>query len=241
MRSPLHRFPRRSCRSIAAAVIDENDFVIDLSLDTVEDAADALQQRCDVFRFVVERNDDAEKRKRRVRHLRWEVFNLKREEPATLMAVIRASSSIAVALSLLVACTHGTASRRQPGATKAPSSLPSAARPPLTTPVRSAVPTFSPSPAPVVTPNRLGAPLPPPPKKVTRLAPQAQPQILGVAMSETTVQPGDRVFGRVVTSSNVASVEARIGGYAVSLVKTGVGRFELAYTVAALPDRKSVV
>lgn len=54
-------------------------------------------------------------------------------------------------------------------------------------------------------------------------------------MSETIVQPGDRVFGRVVTSSNVASVEARIGGYAVSLVKTGVGRFELAYTVAPLP------
>lgn len=81
----------------------------------------------------------------------------------------------------------------------------------------------------------VGAPLPPAPKKVTRLAPQAQPQILDVAMSETTVEPGDRVFGRVVTSSNVASVEARIGGYAVSLVKTGVGRFELTYTVASLP------
>ena len=54
-------------------------------------------------------------------------------------------------------------------------------------------------------------------------------------MSETQVQPGDRVFGRVVTSSNVASVEARIGGYAVNLVKTGVGRFELSYTVGPLP------
>ncbi len=54
-------------------------------------------------------------------------------------------------------------------------------------------------------------------------------------MSETTVHPGDRVFGRVVTTSNVASVEARIGGYAMTLVKTGVGRFELTYTVAPLP------
>ena len=54
-------------------------------------------------------------------------------------------------------------------------------------------------------------------------------------MSETTVHPGDHVFGRVVTTSNVASVEARIGGYAVSLVKVGVGRFELTYTVAPLP------
>lgn len=68
-----------------------------------------------------------------------------------------------------------------------------------------------------------------------RLAPDAAPQILDVAVSETSVHPGDRVFGRVVTSSNVASVEARIGGYAVSLVKVGVGRFELTYTVGPLP------
>jgi len=54
-------------------------------------------------------------------------------------------------------------------------------------------------------------------------------------VSETDVHPGDHVFGRVVTSSNVASVEARIGGYAVSLVKVGVGRFELRYTVGPLP------
>ena len=54
-------------------------------------------------------------------------------------------------------------------------------------------------------------------------------------MSETTVHSGDRVYGRVVTSSNVASVEARIGGYGMSLIKTGVGRFELTYTVASLP------
>jgi hypothetical protein len=67
------------------------------------------------------------------------------------------------------------------------------------------------------------------------MPPNAAPQILDVAVSETTVHPGDRVYGRVVTSSNVASVEARIGGYAMSLVKTGVGRFELTYTVGPLP------
>jgi hypothetical protein len=54
-------------------------------------------------------------------------------------------------------------------------------------------------------------------------------------VSRTTVQPGDRVFGRVVTTSNVASVEARIGDYSVHLSKVGVGRFELAYTVGPLP------
>ncbi len=54
-------------------------------------------------------------------------------------------------------------------------------------------------------------------------------------MSKTEVQSGDRVVGRVTTSSNVASVEARIGGYSVALAKVGVGRFELAYTVGPLP------
>ena len=71
--------------------------------------------------------------------------------------------------------------------------------------------------------------------KVPRLSSDAAPRILDVAMSETTVQPGDRVSGSVVTTSNVASVEARIGGYAVSLVKVGVGRFALTYTVGPLP------
>jgi hypothetical protein len=70
---------------------------------------------------------------------------------------------------------------------------------------------------------------------VPRLAPDAAPQILDVAVSETDVHSGDQVFGRVVTTSNVASVEARVGSYSVSLAKVGVGRFELAYTVGPLP------
>jgi hypothetical protein len=49
------------------------------------------------------------------------------------------------------------------------------------------------------------------------------------------VSSGDRVSGTVLTSSNVASVEVRIGGYGVTLNKVGVGRFSLAYTVGNLP------
>ncbi len=67
------------------------------------------------------------------------------------------------------------------------------------------------------------------------LPPDAAPRILAVAVSRTTVESGDRVSGNVVTSSNVASVEARIGGYAVRLSKVGVGRFALNYTVGPLP------
>jgi hypothetical protein len=63
------------------------------------------------------------------------------------------------------------------------------------------------------------------------LPPDASPKILGIAVSETTVHSGDRVSGNVVTTSNVASVQARVGGYAMTLQKTGVGRFALTYTV----------
>jgi hypothetical protein len=67
------------------------------------------------------------------------------------------------------------------------------------------------------------------------LPPNAAPQIISVHVSETTVHAGDHVWGKVVTTSNVASVEARIGSYAMSLNKIGIGRFALAYTVAPLP------
>lgn len=46
---------------------------------------------------------------------------------------------------------------------------------------------------------------------------------------------GDRVYGTVLTSSNVASVEARVAGYGITLNKVGVGRFSLAYTLGNLP------
>ena len=54
-------------------------------------------------------------------------------------------------------------------------------------------------------------------------------------MTPTTVYPGDTVSASVVTTSNVASVQARVGGYAVNLSKVGVGRFAITYTVGPLP------
>ena len=77
--------------------------------------------------------------------------------------------------------------------------------------------------------------LPPAPRKVVRLPPDAAPRILGVTVSETTVQPGDRVSGRVLTTSNVASVEARVAGYSANFQKVGVGKFHLDYRVPHLP------
>ena len=115
------------------------------------------------------------------------------------------------------------------GRMAAPSPMPRrvALATPSAMPSVSATPSAAPTPTVIPVP-KLGNPVP-------RVAPDAAPRILAVAVSETTVHPGDRVSGSVVTTSNVASVEARIGGYAMSLAKTGVGRFQLSYTVAPLP------
>lgn len=66
-------------------------------------------------------------------------------------------------------------------------------------------------------------------------APDSAPVIVSVSLTPTVVQAGQTVSGTVITSSNVASVEARIGGYAASLTKTGVGEFHLTYPVPNLP------
>jgi hypothetical protein len=156
------------------------------------------------------------------------------------MPHVRSALAIGAALLWFAGCSHAaqpggaqpSPSQRIPPRSGASQRAGSAkagqatATPVAGTPSASPAPTAPPSP--VVTPPRLAA-------RVRRLLPNAAPQILAVAISETTVHPGDRVSGSVVTSSNVASVQARIGGYAMTLVKTGVGRFALTYTVAPLP------
>ena len=141
------------------------------------------------------------------------------------MRYVRGAAMMWAALSV-AACSHATRSSApihvrstEHGIVQTP---PPAAKP-------SASPPATPSPAPTQMPPRV---LPPAvAKHVVRLPPSAAPKILAVAMSETTVRRGDRVSGSVVTSSNVASVQARVGGYAMSLDKVGVGRFTLTYTV----------
>jgi hypothetical protein len=43
------------------------------------------------------------------------------------------------------------------------------------------------------------------------------------------------LWGKVLTSSNVASVEVRVATYGVGLKKVGVGRFLLAYRLGYVP------
>lgn len=152
---------------------------------------------------------------------------------------VRVVAWISVASLVLAGCSHAAHPTSAPSAA-APSAPPASPpaptqRPSVTVTPTSTAPVETPSTAASGTPKNLSALLPPPPKSVPKLASDAAPQILRVAVSETTVHPGDRVFGRVETTSNVASVQARVGGYAMNLVKVGVGRFELTYTVAPLP------
>lgn len=73
---------------------------------------------------------------------------------------------------------------------------------------------------------------PPPPVIVSE---RAAPQIISLSISTPVVHSGETVSGKVETSTNVASVEARIGGYSSNLRKTGAGRFSLDYRVPYVP------
>lgn len=63
----------------------------------------------------------------------------------------------------------------------------------------------------------------------------APPRILSMSISTPVARNGQVVSGTVETTSNVASVEARIAGYSSSMQKIGVGKFALSYRVPNLP------
>jgi hypothetical protein len=67
------------------------------------------------------------------------------------------------------------------------------------------------------------------------LAPDAAPQILWVNLSSAAPRAGDSLTITVLTSSNVASVELRVGGYWAGMTKTEIGHFESTAQVPRLP------
>jgi hypothetical protein len=67
------------------------------------------------------------------------------------------------------------------------------------------------------------------------LPPDALPQILWIGLSSTTPHAGDPLAITVLASSNVASVELRVGGYGMSMNKTDAGHFESTTQVPSLP------
>lgn len=153
-------------------------------------------------------------------------------------------------LILLLACLLFVALTLAPSQTPAAATLAQATMPPAPTtppiPTPPAAPTAPsmPSPpampsapamptAPAMSPMPAASPMATP--TVLMLAPDAAPQILAVRLSSTTPHAGDALDVKVLTSSNVASVELRVGGYGASMSKTDVGRFEMTSTVPRLP------
>lgn len=110
----------------------------------------------------------------------------------------------------------------------APSGAPSAAGTP--TPIEAPEATPQAQPVPVVTLGPSAA-LP----GIVRENSNARPRILALSLSTPVARGGDVVSGFVETSSNVASVEARIAGYSSTMKKVGVGKFVLTYRVPRLP------
>jgi hypothetical protein len=146
------------------------------------------------------------------------------------------------ALAALVACAPGDASSGAQVAS--PSPTPTTAAPAAQA---TAVVTPAPLPTAVVTPAPVGSPAPgitplptpvPSPAETpasTMLPADAPPQILSYTISATTVHPGETISGTVLTTSNVASVEATIASYVIPMSKTDVGHFTLSYVVPNIP------
>lgn len=76
------------------------------------------------------------------------------------------------------------------------------------------------------------APMPSPPLA----APGDPPRIVGVWLSKTEFAPGERIAGRVVTTTNVASLEIRVEGYGRVIPRSDFGRFEGTVAVPKLPS-----
>jgi hypothetical protein len=68
---------------------------------------------------------------------------------------------------------------------------------------------------------------------VTR--PNASPRIVRVWLSQDTVSIGDVLYGHVTTSTNVASLEVRLGPSSATLRRTGYGQFDGRYRVPWVP------
>jgi len=76
----------------------------------------------------------------------------------------------------------------------------------------------------------------PPQVQAPIAAATAMPQIVQLWISRDTFGSGDSVSGQVTTSSNVASVEARVVGFALPMQRVSYGHFVLTYHVPVLPS-----
>jgi len=67
------------------------------------------------------------------------------------------------------------------------------------------------------------------------VGPDAPPRIIALHLSNEVVSGGQTITGEVVTTSNVASVEARIANFSIGVPRVAIGRFSLSYVVPNVP------
>jgi hypothetical protein len=60
-------------------------------------------------------------------------------------------------------------------------------------------------------------------------------RIVSYVLSSTVIHPGDDITGDVVTSSNAASVTARVGSFSVAVPKVAQGKFHLQMKMPSMP------
>lgn len=75
------------------------------------------------------------------------------------------------------------------------------------------------------------APLP----AVRDASPDAPPRILAVRLSSLVVRPGDTWTGRIVTTSNVASLEIRSPSFTFNAPRSAFGRFAFSIRALVIP------
>ncbi len=66
-------------------------------------------------------------------------------------------------------------------------------------------------------------------------APEDPPQIFSVEISDDTPASGERISGRVVTTTNVAAVRASLQGITIGFHREDAGVFTVSYTVPHVP------
>ncbi len=127
---------------------------------------------------------------------------------------------VALLTSTLAVALIGAA-QTVPNAMPTPIPLATPMPPPTPMPIVTPSATPSPSPKPTTSPASIVTPMPLPTPLV--LPPDAPPQILAIRMDNPVLHGGDMVGGTVVTSTNVASVEVRLGPRSMSIPRTAVG------------------
>ncbi len=84
-------------------------------------------------------------------------------------------------------------------------------------------------------PLKVGQPRPARPAAVVA-APHAPPRIIVMWISSTDIAPNKTISSFITTTTNVASVEARVQALSMNVPRTDFGQFSVTYKVPPLPS-----